>query len=89
MAGFFIVMFYCYIIYSVKIDKFYVGQTEDLDSRLIQHNSALSIYTSKTSDWQMVYSEKFDTRELALKREVQIKKKKSRKYIEWLIGSAG
>jgi putative endonuclease len=32
-----------------------------------------------------MYTEKFETREQAHKRELEIKRKKSRKYIEWLI----
>jgi putative endonuclease len=31
------------------------------------------------------YSEEFQTKTEALKREFEIKKKKNRKYIEWLI----
>jgi putative endonuclease len=37
----------------------------------------------------MKYTERFETRTEAVKRESEIKKKKSRKYIEWLISSAG
>jgi len=42
-------------------------------------------FTSKAIDWKVVYSEKFATREEALKRERQMKKWKSRKMIEKLI----
>lgn len=45
----------------------------------------ISTFTSKANDWELVYKEKFSTREEAYKREKQIKAKKSRKYIEWLI----
>jgi putative endonuclease len=78
-------VYYCYIIYSRKLDKYYVGQTEDLESRLSDHNSGISVYTSKASDWQLMYFETFETRKEALSREQMIKGKKSRKYIEWLI----
>jgi predicted GIY-YIG superfamily endonuclease len=43
----------------------------------------------KTNDWKLVYTEIFQTKSEAAKRELAIKKKKSRKYIEWLISSAG
>ncbi|TDE00130.1 GIY-YIG nuclease family protein, partial [Flavobacterium sandaracinum] len=36
-------------------------------------------------DWALVYFEIFDSRSLAVQREMEIKKKKSRKYIEYLI----
>ena len=85
---FFMKVFFVYILYSKTIDKFYVGQTDNLDERLISHNSEKSPYTSRASDWKLVYVEEFSTRTLCRKRENEIKRKKSRKYIEWLVGSA-
>ena len=35
--------------------------------------------------WKLVYTEEYDSLEAAKKRELQIKKMKSRKYIETLI----
>jgi len=32
-------MFYVYIIYSEKLDAFYIGQTLDLNQRLAEHNT--------------------------------------------------
>mgnify|MGYP005749524153 FL=1 len=39
--------------------------------------------------WEVKYKEEHSTRSEAVKREVEIKKKKSKKYIEQLISSAG
>jgi putative endonuclease len=78
-----------YIIYSQKLDKYYVGHTENLELRLEQHNTGISTFTSKANDWVIKYNETFNSREAARLREAEIKKKKSRKYIEWLISSAG
>ena len=80
--------FYVYIIYSQSIDKFYIGYTIDIGKRLIDHNSGISTFTSKVKDWKLKYSEKYETRESAMKREREIKNKKSRKYMEWLISSS-
>ncbi|MCJ8210335.1 GIY-YIG nuclease family protein [Mucilaginibacter sp. RS28] len=77
--------YYLYIIYSETLDKYYVGQTEDLDRRLSEHLAGISTYTSKAKDWTLKYTESFDSREAAFRREQEIKRKKSRKYIEWLI----
>ncbi|MBL7690322.1 MAG: GIY-YIG nuclease family protein [Flavipsychrobacter sp.] len=76
-----------YIIYSLTLDKYYIGYSEDVSVRLEQHNSGISTFTSKASDWQLKYSEVFPTREAAMNREKEIKNKKSRKYIEWLVDS--
>ncbi len=34
-------MHYFYIIYSEKIDHYYIGETMDVDRRLIEHNSGV------------------------------------------------
>ncbi len=78
-------MFYTYIIYSKTLDKYYIGSTENIEDRLVRHNRGSSKYTSKAKDWILVYSEKFDTKSAAIKREYEIKRQKSRKYIESLI----
>ena len=78
-------MVYVYIIYSNKIDQYYIGQSGDLENRIINHNNGRSKSTKKADDWVLRYFEEFSTRGFALKREIEIKKKKSRKYIEQLI----
>ena len=78
-------MFYTYIIYSNKLDKYYVGSTENIQVRIENHNKGLSDFTSKGIPWELKYFENFETRKLAIQREFEIKKKKSRKYIEFLI----
>ena len=50
-----------------------------------EHNTGMSTFTAKANDWVLLYKEAFESREDAHKRELEIKKKKSRKYIEWLI----
>lgn len=78
-------MYYIYILYSESKDKFYVGESDDPKKRLVSHNSGISKYTSIANDWKVVYTETFETRKEAIIREKAIKKKKSRKYIEWMI----
>jgi putative endonuclease len=74
-----------YILYSKALDKFYVGQTENLKERLSSHAKKISTYTSRADDWQLVYTESYTTRQEAIQRERAIKSKKSRRYIDWLI----
>ena len=80
-----VIMYFVYIIYSPKLNRYYIGYTEDFSRRLVEHNSGKSNYTSKTNDWILKYTESFSTRLEAHRRELEIKNKKSRKYIEWLI----
>lgn len=78
-------MFFVYILYSIALDQYYIGQTADLEDRLFRHRNSGSKSTKKANDWQLVYTEEFATRREALLRENEIKKKKSRNYIEKLI----
>ena len=77
-----------YIIYSKKLHKYYVGACINLQRRLYEHNIGHSKFTSLGLPWILKYSESFATLPLAKKRELEIKKKKSRIYIEKLIGSS-
>ena len=81
-------MFTVYVIYSKNLDRYYIGYSENISERILQHNSGISEYTSKATDWEIKYKESFHTRPKAMKREKEIKDKKSRKY-EWLISSGG
>lgn len=80
--------FHVYILYSKKLDRYYVGYTGDeLLERLRKHNSNHKGYTGKVSDWELKYSEKYGEKSEAILREKEIKKWKSRKKIEDLIQS--
>jgi len=89
MTGFFVNMFFLYILQSSLDNSFYIGQTKDLENRLIQHNTHK--YKNSTStkylqgSWNIVYKEEYSTRSDAVKREKQIKSWKSRKCIQKLI----
>jgi putative endonuclease len=48
-------MYYVYILYSQKIDKYYAGLTIDVQNRLAQHNAGISAYTLKGILWELVY----------------------------------
>ncbi|HOJ17486.1 MAG: GIY-YIG nuclease family protein [Ignavibacteriales bacterium] len=77
-------MFYTYVIYSISVDKYYVGHTENLEMRIFRHNSGTTRFTSQANDWEIVYFEEFSSKSDAMKRENEIKRKKSRSYIESL-----
>lgn len=78
--------FYIYIIYSEKCDRYYAGHTDSIPKRLEEHNIGKGgKFASNCRPWNLVYSEQFSYRSDAMKREREIKSKKSRKYIEWLI----
>ena len=77
-----------YILYSISIDKFYIGHTHDVSERLRKHNSNHKGFTGHKNDWEIVYSEEFDTKSEAYFRERQVKAWKSRSKILSLIDNA-
>ena len=74
-----------YILYSEKLNKYYVGACIDLNRRIYEHNIGHSKFTSLGVPWILVYKEEFETLALAKTRELQVKRMKSRKYIEALV----
>ena len=85
--AFLLMRFIVYIIYSSLLDKFYIGVTSmDVSERLRRHNCNHKGFTGKNADWQLLYTEHYPEKILALKREKEIKSWKSRKKIAMLIG---
>jgi putative endonuclease len=82
-------MYYVYILFSSKTGKYYIGSTDNLEGRLKHHNAGSTSSTkSGAPNWEIKYIENLPDRTAALKRELEIKKKKSKKYIDWLISSS-
>jgi putative endonuclease len=80
-------MFYTYILYSEKFNRFYIGQTDSLEQRLIEHNSALVISTKHYIPWILKYFEQFESRFEAIQRERFLKKQRNRTFYIRLISS--
>ena len=77
-------MFSLYILYSVSSDKYYVGYSENVERRLLEHNiSDRATFTSKHRPWILKKQiEICNERGLAMKIEKAVKKSKSRILIE-------
>ncbi len=77
--------YYVYILYSEKLNKYYIGYTKGVAERLIKHNQNRKGFTSRAKDWVVVYQEEYKTKTEAYAREREIKSWKSRKKIVALI----
>ncbi len=79
-------MFCVYILYSKSLNLFYVGQTEDINARINEHNSGFykNSFTAKAHDWNLYHLINCTSKTQAIKIEAHIKRMKSRKYIESL-----
>ncbi|OGN91263.1 MAG: hypothetical protein A2Z75_07560 [Chloroflexi bacterium RBG_13_50_10] len=76
--------FFVYILLNPD-NRFYIGQTSDLQLRLQRHNEGKVISTKSRRPWKLVYSEQFDTRSEAISRERQLKRLKSKKALQALV----
>ncbi len=76
-----------YVIYNKRACKYYVGQTEDIERRLIEHNShTFKSYTSRfPGEWELIHKELVATRSEALKREKGLKSGSGREFIKTII----
>ncbi|WP_237563215.1 GIY-YIG nuclease family protein [Algoriphagus kandeliae] len=51
---------YFYILHSASLAKFYLGHTcDDIQERMRRHLSDHHGFTSKSKDWELVYSEEY------------------------------
>lgn len=71
-----------YILYSPSLGRFYVGQTDDLNDRLVRHNSGRNKSTKAGVPWALVHSEPSPDRATAMARERQIKNLGARRYLK-------
>ena len=76
-----------YILFSQKLNKYYVGSTSDIERRITEHNRGKEKFTKTGVPWDLVYKEELNDLKAARQREHFIKKQKSRIYIEKLISS--
>ena len=78
-------MFTAYVLYSPKYSQVYIGYTSDLENRFLSHNElATKGHTIKYRPWVIAYTEEFDTKSAAMKREAQLKTANGRAFL-WSI----
>lgn len=80
-------MYTVYVIYNRQANKYYIGQTYNIEIRLRQHNDhTYSSYTSRfPGEWKLIYKESVATRSEALAREKGLKSGNGREFIKTII----
>jgi len=66
-------MYEIYILYSLKDQDLYVGQTNNLEKRLIEHRQGKIKSTKNRQPLAIIHRESFSTRREAMKREKFLK----------------
>ena len=75
-------MYYVYILYSQSKNKYYVGQTNDLERRLLQHNSSQVTSTKFGAPWDLKYFFQLEERAASVQLEKKIKKRGAKRYLQ-------
>ena len=69
-------MHYLYILHSTNHNKFYIGQTPDLETRMLFHDQlSKTSFTSKYRPWTVFFFFNTPNRSVAMKMEKYLKKK--------------
>ena len=79
------IMYYVYILRSEKTSRIYKGCTNDLESRLKEHNSGCTQSTKAFLPWKLIYCEVFTNKTDARKEELFLKTGKGRERIKYLL----
>ena len=80
-------MHYVYILYSSSLDRYYIGQTQDLASRLAKHNDSENNnhWTKRGIPWELKLQLLCEDRSESMRLERYLKSKKRRSFTEQLI----
>jgi len=74
-----------YILQSGRNGRYYIGHTDNIETRLARHNAGLVKATRYLRPWTVVYMEACPGLTAARQREWRLKRLKSRVAIEALI----
>ena len=75
-------MFTVYILFSIQLQKHYVGYTsKDVKERFQEHLLNHKGFTAKTKDWTIVYQTNFSSKLEAIALERKIKKRGAKRYM--------
>ena len=78
-------MYYVYIIFSDTLDKKYIGRSNDLRSRLKEHNRGSSSFTNRGKPWRLIYYEAFISKKDAIREELFLKSGQGRERLKYLL----
>jgi putative endonuclease len=66
-------MYYVYILKSKRNNQLYIGSTNDLKKRLLEHNKGKQISSKRYLPWELLYYESYNMESLARTREKRLK----------------
>ena len=84
-------MHYVYVLKSEENWRFYVGMTENVERRFVEHNSGKTKSTKGYKPWKLFFKEEYETRLEARNREKYLKSGVGKEFIKekWSHSSTG
>jgi putative endonuclease len=80
-------MFTVYILFSETSQKYYTGQTQDFENRIVEHNSGETKSIKSGIAWLVVWKDEVATRSDAVQLEKKIKMYGAKRFLK-RIGSS-
>ena len=73
--------YFVYMLISISKNKkkTYVGYTNNLNNRLIKHNSNKGAKSTKGYKWKIIFSKKFTSKKQAMSYEYKLKKDRKKR----------
>ena len=79
-----------YVIRSKSRDMLYIGQTGNLEDRLLRYNQNRNTFTKNKGPWELIFSRSFPTRQEAVALERKLKRFKNKYFLlNWIARQAG
>ncbi len=75
-------MVYVYVIKSKVANRLYVGMSENVEKRLIEHNKGITQSTKPYRPWDLVFFEELNNRMEARQREKYLKSGVGKEFIK-------
>ena len=80
------IMYTVYVLKSIKNKKRYVGSTsKNAEERLFEHNSGTNSFTRQNKPFVLIYTEEYQSKTEALKREKFLKSGQGRKFLDQIL----
>jgi putative endonuclease len=77
--------YFLYILYSPRIDQYYIGISQNPEKRLLFHNTSPKGWSRRGRPWSLDFTKEFKTRKEVKRWENWIKEQKDRGIIEKII----
>ena len=75
------VIYYTYIVESIRTSNWYIGHSDNTDRRLVEHNSGQNKSTRGRGPWKIIFLRSFSSKIEANRFELKLKKLRNKDYI--------